>query len=87
MHFRRIGFAGVVMMWLMLRPAPFLAQEPGTLGFSVVELYNDEQPNKRGVLMVRIVDKGSSAEEAGIGISGGRHCVGERNGDRRPQRR
>jgi hypothetical protein len=58
MHFRWIGFAAVVMMWLMLRPAVVLAQEPGTLGFSVVELYNDEQPNKRGVLMVRIVDRG-----------------------------
>jgi hypothetical protein len=39
---------------LILRPAAVLAQEPRTLGFSVVELYNDEQPNKRGVLMVRM---------------------------------
>jgi hypothetical protein len=68
MHFRSMAFAVVVMAWLTLRPTAVLAQEPGTLGLSVVELYNDEQPNKRGVLMVRIVDKGSSADEAGIGV-------------------
>jgi len=67
MHSRWIGFAVMVMLSFMLRPAA-LAQEPGTLGFSVVELYNDQQPNKRGVLMVRVVDKGSSAEDAGIGV-------------------
>ena len=86
MHFRWMAFAVVVMAWLTLRPTAVLAQEPGTLGFSVVELYNDEQPNKRGVLMVRIVDKGSSARRS-RNWSGGRHCVGQRNGDRRPRRR
>ena len=68
MHLRWIGFAAMVMMWLMVRPTAVLAQEPGTLGFSVVQLYNDQQPNKRGVLMVRMVEAGSSAQEAGIGV-------------------
>jgi hypothetical protein len=67
MPFRRIGFVAVVMMGLTLGSVAALAQEPGTLGLSVVELYNGQQPNKRGVMMVRMVAKGSSAEEAGIG--------------------
>jgi hypothetical protein len=52
----------------MLLPTVVLAHAPGTLGFSVVQLYGDQEPNKRGVLMVRMVDQGSAAEEAGIGV-------------------
>jgi hypothetical protein len=46
MHFRWMGFAVVVGMWLTVRPTAVLAQEPGTLGFSVVELYNRDTLRK-----------------------------------------
>lgn len=65
---RWIRFAAMLMAWLMLAPTAVLAQVPGTLGFSLVQLYGDQQSNKRGVLLVRAVDPGSAAEEAGIGV-------------------
>jgi len=34
-----------------------LGQEPGTLGMSVLQLYSDGPQNKRGVLIVRAVEK------------------------------
>jgi hypothetical protein len=58
----------LLLLFLMWRPVTVMAQEAGTLGFSVVQLYGDAQANKRGVLMVRMVAKGSAAEAAGIGV-------------------
>ena len=43
-----------------------LGQEPGTLGISVLQLYSDGQQNKRGVLIVRAVEAGSAAIDAGM---------------------
>jgi hypothetical protein len=43
-------------------------EEAGTVGINVAQLYSEEQPNKRGVLVVRRVEQGSSAEEAGIQV-------------------
>ena len=43
-----------------------LGQEPGTLGMSVLQLYSDGPQNKRGVLIVRAVEKGSAAADAGL---------------------
>jgi PDZ domain len=42
------------------------AEELGTVGIAAVQLYTDAQPNKRGVLMVRRVEPGSAAGDAGI---------------------
>lgn len=42
--------------------------EPGTLGLGVAQLYSDEVPNKRGVLVTRRVDPGSAAAEAGMQV-------------------
>jgi C-terminal processing protease CtpA/Prc len=42
------------------------AEELGTVGIAAVQLYTDAQPNKRGVLMVRRVEPGSAAGNAGI---------------------
>lgn len=47
-------------------PHKVIAEEAGTVGLNVAQLYNDHQPNKRGVLVVTWVDQGSSAAEAGI---------------------
>jgi hypothetical protein len=43
-----------------------VGQEPGTLGISVLQLYSDGQQNKRGVLIVRAVEAGSAAIDAGM---------------------
>lgn len=43
-----------------------LALEPGTIGLAVNQLYNDQQPTKRGALIVRHVDSNSAAADAGI---------------------
>ena len=43
-------------------------EEAGTVGISVAQLYSEEQPNKPGVLVVRRVEQGSSAEETGIQV-------------------
>lgn len=59
-------------LWMVLAvcvavcPMMVAAQEPGTLGFALAQLYSNEQPNRRGVLIVRRVDKGSAAADAGI---------------------
>jgi len=42
------------------------AEQAGTVGINAAQLYSEEQPNKRGVLVVRRVEQGSSAAEAGI---------------------
>ena len=68
MLYRWIQFPAVSVVWLMVLSTAVLAQAPGTLGFSVVQLYGDQQSNKRGVLMVRMVDQGSAAEEEGMGV-------------------
>ena len=44
------------------------AEQAGTVGINAAQLYSEEQPNKRGVLVVRRVEQGSSAAEAGIQI-------------------
>ncbi|MEZ2348523.1 PDZ domain-containing protein [Terriglobus sp. RCC_193] len=43
-----------------------LAQEPGTLGISVLQLYGEGQQNKRGVLILRAVEPGTAAADAGL---------------------
>jgi hypothetical protein len=40
--------------------------DPGTVGVAVNQLYSDQQSTRRGALIVRHVDPGSAAEEAGI---------------------
>ncbi|HZZ16156.1 MAG TPA: PDZ domain-containing protein, partial [Candidatus Sulfotelmatobacter sp.] len=42
------------------------ASEPGTVGVAVNQLYSDQQPTKRGALIVRHVDPNSAAADAGI---------------------
>jgi len=42
--------------------------EPGTLGLALAQLYSDDAPNKRGVLVTRRVEVGSAAEAAGIRV-------------------
>jgi hypothetical protein len=44
----------------------FAAEGMRTIGIAAAQLYSDEQPNKRGVLIVRRVDSGSAAADAGI---------------------
>ncbi len=44
------------------------AVEPGTVGLAVAQLYSDEQPTKRGVLVVRGVESGSAAADDGIRV-------------------
>lgn len=56
----------IALAFCLSSPVVVLAQEPGTLGFSVLQLYGDDQVNKRGVLIVRRVDGGSAAAEAGM---------------------
>jgi len=51
---------------IILPPKKVIAEEPGTIGLNVAQLYNDHQPNKRGVLVVGWVEQGSSAAEAGV---------------------
>ena len=43
-----------------------LASEPGTIGVEIHQLYNEQQPTKRGVFMVRRVQPSSAAADAGI---------------------
>ncbi|HEX4164709.1 MAG TPA: PDZ domain-containing protein [Bryobacteraceae bacterium] len=42
------------------------ASEPGTVGVAVNQLYSDQQPTKRGALIVRHVDPNSAAADAGL---------------------
>jgi hypothetical protein len=42
------------------------ASEPGTVGVALNQLYSDQQPTKRGALIVRHVDPNSAAANAGI---------------------
>ena len=42
------------------------ASEPGTVGVAVNQLFSDQQPTKRGALIVRQVDPNSAAADAGI---------------------
>jgi hypothetical protein len=51
---------------LVITPHSTLASEPGTIGLAVNQLYNDQQPTKRGALIVRQVDSNSAAADAGI---------------------
>ena len=46
----------------------YAAEEPGTMGISIAQLYSDGPANKRGVLVIRRVAPGSSAAEAGIEV-------------------
>jgi PDZ domain len=42
--------------------------EPGTVGLAVAQLYSEDQPTKRGVLVVRTVAPGSAAADDGIRV-------------------
>jgi hypothetical protein len=64
---RILAIAFVLCLLAAARPARVYAQEtPGTIGVTTLQLFNDAQANKRGVLVVRRIAPGSSAEEAGI---------------------
>lgn len=65
MHRERMRYS-IALAFCLLTFVVALAQEPGTLGISVLQLYSDGQQNKRGVLIVRAVQAGSAAVEAGI---------------------
>lgn len=51
---------------LFLPVARAAADEPGTTGVNVAQLFADDQPNKRGVLVVVVVRDNSAAADAGI---------------------
>jgi|UPI000558F9EC hypothetical protein len=55
-----VGIASVAV------PRPILGSEPGTVGLVVLQLFSDQQPNKRGVYVVRQVLPASAAANAGI---------------------
>jgi hypothetical protein len=55
-------FAGVIF----IPHQAFAVEEAGTIGLNVAQLYSEQEPNKRGVLVVRRVEQGSAAAEAGI---------------------
>lgn len=59
-------FVSVIGAGLIAAPRLTLASEPGTLGMAVNQLYSDQQPTKRGALIVRHVDPNSAAAAAGI---------------------
>jgi hypothetical protein len=61
-------YALLILVTAGTLPSVFSAEEPGTTGLAVAQLYSDEQPNKRGVLVVRRVEQGSAAADAGIQI-------------------
>ena len=64
---RSFSIVVILLTVMVLRgSAVYAAETPGTIGISTLQLYSDEQPNKRGVLVVRRVAPGSSAEEAGL---------------------
>ena len=50
----------------IVMPCPAFASEPGTIGIAVNQLYNEQQPTKRGAFMVRRVERSSAAADAGI---------------------
>jgi len=58
--------ATVVLIGILSGRLASAAEEPGTVGLSVAQLYNDQESNKRGILVVRRVEPGSAAAEAGI---------------------
>ena len=55
-----VGIASITI------PHLAIAAEPGTIGVAVLQLYSEQQPTKRGALMVRRVDPASAAAAAGI---------------------
>jgi len=66
MHWKSLRSWIIVAYCLAMASVTVLAQEPGTLGFSVLQLYGDGQQNKRGVLILRAVEAGSAAADAGL---------------------
>jgi hypothetical protein len=50
----------------IVTPLVTFAAEPGTIGIAVNQLYSEQQPTKRGALIVRRVDPSSAAADAGI---------------------
>lgn len=57
---------GIALTFCLVISTAAIAQEPGTLGISVLQLYSDGQQNKRGVLIVRAVEADSAAADAGL---------------------
>jgi hypothetical protein len=47
-------------------PLVAFASEPGTIGITLIQLYNEEQPTRRGAFIVRRVEPSSAAADAGI---------------------
>lgn len=66
MHRKSLRSWIVVACCLAMTSVAGLAQEPGTLGLSVLQLYGEGQQNKRGVLILRAVEAGSAAADAGL---------------------
>src|SRR5215467_13389521 len=51
---------------LLMAQAPASSEEPGTVGIGLAQLYSDQQPSKRGPLVVLRVVEGSPGAKAGI---------------------
>jgi hypothetical protein len=56
----------IISAGFVATPRSTLASEPGTIGVAVNQLYSDQQPTKRGALIVRHVDPNSAAAAAGM---------------------
>lgn len=50
----------------LIAQAPASSDEPGTVGVGLAQLYSDQQPNKRGPLVVLRVAEGSPGAKAGV---------------------
>lgn len=60
--------AAALLLWAALLATPVVAaaSEPGTVGLALNQLYNEQQPTKRGAFIVHRVAPSSAAAEAGI---------------------
>lgn len=64
--FLRLAFILGLMAPALMPQAPAASDEPGTVGVGLAQLYSDQQPNKRGPLVVLRVVEGSPGAKAGI---------------------
>jgi len=71
LHVRSIGLSLIVSLQLTMFSLRSISQvasqsEPGTIGISLLQLYSEHQPTKRGPFVVRHVEAQSAANDAGI---------------------
>ena len=63
---RQLSIVSLFGIASMATPGFMFASDPGTIGAAVNQLYSEQQPTKRGALIVRRVQPSSAAADAGI---------------------